>query len=326
MTSSNPAPAAQPAARAKPSIVTLTLNPALDVSLKTDVVVPTHKLRTGRPRYQPGGGGINVSRVCRRLGEPTIAVLPLGGPTGIRMTDLLIDELDEADVRTIPIQGDTRQSISIVSRSSGDQYRFVLPGPALSSSEMNLCLETVADAARQAGSRCIVVSGSVPDGVDLDIFSRLVALIPDTAVVIDTSGPALTAALSSGAYLVKPSARELAAVVERELLTEADIIGAARHAKSVSDVEVIVVSIGPGGAVVVTDDDLTRLRAPTVRVRSAVGAGDSMVAGIAVGLNRDLDLVPAVSLGVAAGTAAVLTDATDLCKPADVDRLLPLVG
>lgn len=326
MTSSNPAPIGDSGARPSTAIVTLTLNPALDVSLTTDVVVPTHKLRTGPPRYQPGGGGINVSRVCRRLGEPTVAVLPLGGPAGIRMTDLLNDELDEADVRTIPIQDDIRQSISIVSSSSGDQYRFVLPGPALSSSEVDRCVDAVAEAAERAGSRCVVVSGSVPYGVDLDIFSRLVALIPGTAVIVDTSGPALTAALGSGAYLVKPSARELAAAVDRELLTEADIIDAAREVKAASDVEVIVVSIGPGGAVVVTAGDIVRLRAPTVRVRSAVGAGDSMVAGIATGINRRLDLTGAVSLGVAAGTAAVLTDGTDLCEPADVDRLLALVG
>ena len=307
-------------------IVTLTLNPALDVSLATEVVVPIHKLRTGPPLYQPGGGGINVSRVCRRLGEPTVAVLPLGGPSGARIADLLIAELDEADVRTIPIRGDTRESISIMSNSSGDQYRFVLPGPTLTAAEVDLCLDTVAATALDAGSRCVAVSGSVPDGVALDLFARLVNLIPNTSVLVDTSGPALTAALRSGAHLVKPSARELAATVDRELLTEADIIDAARQVKSESDVDVIVVSIGPGGAVVVTADDTIRLRAPTVQVRSSVGAGDSMVAGIAAGLNRHLDLAHAVALGVAAGTATVLTDGTDLCNPADVDRLIPLIG
>ncbi len=307
-------------------IVTLTLNPALDVSLSTAVVVPTHKLRTSKPRYQPGGGGINVSRVCRRLGEITVAVLPLGGPPGGRMADLLIEELDEADVRTIPMAGDTRESISIVASTTGDQYRFVLPGPSLGRSEVDLCIDAVAATVLAAGSRCVVVSGSVPDGVELDIFARLVALVPEASVIVDTSGPALTAALRSGAYLVKPSARELAAAAGRELLTEADIIDAAREVKSDSDVEVIVVSIGPGGAVVLTADDTIRLRAPTVQVRSAVGAGDSMVAGIAVGLNRQLDLTQAVALGVAAGTAAVLTDGTDLCHVEDVDRLLTLVG
>ncbi len=307
-------------------IVTLTLNPALDVSLTTDIVVPTHKLRTGPPRYQPGGGGINVSRVCRRLGERTVAVLPFGGPAGGRMAELLPDELDATDVRTIPIAGDTRQSISIMASSTGDQYRFVLPGPTLNHSEVDLCLDAVVAAALQAGSRCVVVSGSLPDGVAPDIFARLVGLLPGVSVIIDTSGPALAAALQSGARLIKPSARELATAVGRRLLTEFDIIEAAGQVKAESSVDILVVSIGPGGAVIVTDRATTRLRAPTVQVRSAVGAGDSMVAGIAVGLHRDLDLRDAVALGVAAGTAAVLTDGTDLCRPEDVDRLLDLIG
>ena len=309
-----------------PPIVTLTLNPALDVSLTTEIVVPTHKLRTGPPRYQPGGGGINVSRVCHRLGQRSVAVLPLGGPAGIRMTDLLRSELDESEVHPIPIAGDTRESISIVSNSSGDQYRFVLPGPVLNANEVDRCIDAVATAAVSSGSRVIVVSGSVPDGVDLEIFSRLVSMVPESSVIVDTSGAALSAALQSGAHLVKPSARELAAAVGRELLTEADITDAALRVAAESAVEVIVVSIGPGGVVAVADGETTRLRAPTVQVRSAVGAGDSMVAGIATGLNRQLDLVPAIALGVAAGTAAVLTEGTDLCLPQDVDRLLPLVG
>ena len=322
---SEPSPSDALAGNQYSRIVTLTLNPALDLSFHVDNVVPTHKLRARRPTYQPGGGGINVSRVCRRLDAETIAVVPLGGPSGRRMADLLVDELDNDEVRIIPIQGDTRESIAVVSDGSGEQYRFVLPGSELSTDEVSAAVDATIGAADPSVCRCVTVSGSVPSGVDLSFFSELVQRLPHVSVVIDTSGPALMAALNSGAFLVKPSARELASVVDRELSTEIDIMHAAREVKAGHDISVLVVSVGPGGAFVVTDDETRRLRAPTVKVRSAVGAGDSMVAGIATGLQRGLDLDDAVALGVAAGTAAVLTDGSDLCDPTQVEALLGAV-
>ncbi len=306
-------------------IVTLTLNPALDVSLTTDTVVPTHKLRTSRPRYQPGGGGINVSRVCRRLDEPTVAVVLLGGPSGDRMGRLLGEELEAGEFQIVPIAADTRESISVISKSSGKQYRFVMPGPELSQAEVEAAINATVQQATIAPGSLVVVSGSLPPGVDPMFISDLVERLPGVPVIVDSSGPALGAALRSGAALVKPSARELASIAGRELETEADIVEAAQQVMAESSVATIVVSIGPGGAVVVTGDEMHRLRAPTVKVRSAVGAGDSMVAGIACGMRRGLSTVDAVRLGVASGTAAVLSDGSDLCSRADVDRLIHLV-
>jgi 6-phosphofructokinase 2 len=309
------------------SILTLTLNPALDISLGVDAVVPNHKIRTDPPRYDPGGGGLNVSRVCRRLGEPTTTVAPVGGPPGQRMLDLLTADKSPDGAadnpRIVPIQGDTRQSVTVLGRQSGDEYRFVLPGPTLSPEEIAACLAEVLSAAESC--RCLVISGSMPEGVEDDFIEGLVGRLHDCRVIVDTSGSALKAALTSGAYLVKPSARELASLVEGDLITEADVTLAAHDIMAWANIEVLVVSIGAGGAIAVTREQTFRLRAPTVQVRSAVGAGDSMVAGIAVGLHRGLDLPRAVALGIASGTAAVLTDGTELCHASDVERLLPLV-
>lgn len=309
------------------NITTLTLNPALDISLSVDAVVPHHKIRTDPPRYDPGGGGLNVSRVCRRLGEPTTTIAPVGGPPGQRMLDLLMadDAADNApdDVRAVPITGDTRQSVTVLGRQSGDEYRFVLPGPDLSPEEIEACRAEVLKAAEVC--RCLVISGSMPPGVESGFVEDLVNQLAECLVIVDTSGPALRAALTSGAYLIKPSARELASLVDGELITEADVTLAAHQVMEWANVEVLVVSIGAGGAIAVTHDEVYRLRAPTVQVRSAVGAGDSMVAGTAVGLHRGLDLPRAVALGIASGSAAVLTDGTELCHAADVERLLPLV-
>jgi 6-phosphofructokinase 2 len=304
-------------------IVTLTLNPALDVSTSTQAVTPDHKLRCGAARREPGGGGINVTRVCRRLGRPSRAVVPVGGPNGAALTELLAAE--GIDALTVPIEGETRQSLSVTEDSTGRQYRFVLPGPALSDAEVERCCAAVAEAMGTGSGACLVISGSLPAAVDPAIISELVAAVGDRRVLVDTSGPALAAALQSGAYLVKPSARELAAAARRELRTEADIIEAATEIHRSSTVTVLVASIGAGGAVVVDGDGVHRIRTPTVQVRSTVGAGDSMVAGLATGLSQGLPVDRAAALGVAAGTAAVLTDGTELCRVDDIERLLPSV-
>lgn len=304
------------------AIVTLTLNPALDVSSSVPVVAPSHKLRCSAPQAEPGGGGINVTRVCRRLGEESIAVVPLGGPAGLRVAGLLTDE--GIDARSIAVAGETRESLSITEDSTGHQYRFVMPGPTLTGDEVAACHRATVAAA--AGARCLVISGSFPDGADPALIADLVRDLPDVKVVVDTSGPALEAALASGAHLVKPSARELALAVGRTLHTETDVADAAVEVHRRGRVDVIVASIGAGGAIVISDDGLLRLRAPSVQVRSAVGAGDSMVAGLAVGIQRGLPIAEAAALGVAAGTATVLTEGTGLCRPEDVERLLGSVA
>lgn len=306
-----------------PSIVTLTLNPALDVSSSAPVVAPTHKLRCTQPHEEPGGGGINVARVSRRLGEPTVAIIPLGGAVGGRVDQLLTAEGFPSVV--IPIEGQTRQSITVTQTNNGDQYRFVFPGPVLSDREIKQCRDEAIKAA--AGAKCVVISGSMPGGVEGYIIDDIIAALPHAKIIVDTSGPSLQRAMDSGAYLVKPSASELATAAGRQLETEADIRDAALALVTESQLQALAVSIGPGGVIVAAaDGTITRLRAPTVKVKSAVGAGDSMVAGIAVGLARGLSLTDACILGTASGTATVLSDGTQLCDPADVERLLPLVS
>lgn len=306
-----------------PRIVTLTLNPALDISSGVESVVPNHKLRCSPPTYEPGGGGINVARVAKRLGCSVEAVVPLGGSAGQRVAKLV--ELEGIPLVQVPIQAETRESITIGATNTSDQYRFVFPGPEVTESELVDCERALAKAA--VGATCVVISGSVPSNLPEHTLASMVASLAPTPVLIDTSSDALRLALQSGAYLVKPSARELASVVDRLLLTEAEIIDAARQVLRESTVSNLAVSIGAGGAVILGQDGrFLRVRAPTVKVTSTVGAGDSMVAGFAVGLDRGMDLSGSACLGVAAGTATVMTPGTNLCDPEQVESLLPLVS
>ena len=304
-------------------IVTLTLSPALDISTTTQTVAPTHKLRCDAAAEHPGGGGVNVARVATRLGAETVAVLPLGGATGARIGQLLAEEGVVSS--PVSVAANSRQSFSVTEHSTHDQYRFVLGASELSTSELEAAIEATAAAANAAS--CVIVSGQTPPSVDPAVFERIVAIVAPTPVLIDTSGPSLQAAMASGAALVKPSARELSSIVGHDLTTEVDVLEAVRAVHANGNVGTLVVSIGAGGAFAVGPNGMTqRFRAPSVRVRSAIGAGDSMVAGIAVGLSRGLDVPEAIKLGIAAGAAAVLTDGTDLCHADDVNRLIPLVA
>lgn len=304
------------------TIVTLTFSPALDVSTSVDLVAPARKLRCRPPRHEPGGGGINVARVAHRLDVEAVAVAPLGGERG----DLLVDQLatEGVAVERVVVDDPVRESFSVTDDSTGLQYRFVLPPVALAVDDVERCVTTTCDLGSNAG--CVVVSGSIDISNVGDALRTIVETVAPTPVIVDTSGEALDASFHSGAALVKPSARELADLVGRPLDTEDDITAAAQEVVERSNVGALLVSIGAGGAVLACPGrDPRRFRAPTVRVRSTIGAGDSLVAGIATGLARGDELGAAIRLGIAAGTATVMSDGTGLCDPSIVRSLLPLV-
>jgi len=304
--------------RATP-IVTLTVNPCIDESTEVDHVVPERKLRCGRPRYEPGGGGINVARAVRRLGGDALAIYPAGGPAG----ELLSSLLDGEDVahRPLPIAGWTRENLNVREESTGHQYRFVLPGPELTVAEQDALVGAIG--ALQPFPAYLVASGSLPPGVPGGLIARLARLARDRGArfVLDASGEAARRGLEEGVFLVKPSLREfqllsgLADAEESHLVAECGRwIGSGRC-------EVVVLSLGAAGVLWVTADASERLLSPTVPVRSTVGAGDSMLAGIVLRLQQGGSLPDAVRFGVAAGAATVMNPGTELCRRSDVERL-----
>jgi 6-phosphofructokinase 2 len=300
------------------AIVTLTMNPALDIATSTDRVVPTHKLRCTPPRYDPGGGGINVARAVHALGGDAVAIFPIGGPAGEMINHLLNQE----GVRHHPIavNGFTRESLAVEDRRSGQQFRFILPGPEISERDQERCLDELAAMAAEAAY--IVASGSLPLGVPEDFYARVAELACTLGkrLVLDTSGAALKQA-GRGIYLLKPSLRELQDLVGREIGTSFKQECAAREVIEQGRSEIVVLSLGEEGALLVTAEGCERFAAIPVEARSTVGAGDSTLAGIVLGLTRGLALREAVRFGLAAGAAALLGSGTQLCRRADVERL-----
>ncbi len=307
-------------------VVTVTLNPALDVSTSAEVVSPVHKLRCEPARREAGGGGVNVARVASRLGIDATAIVVVGGSVGTQLVGLIEDE--GIPVVAVEQSGETRECFAVAERSTGQQYRFVTPGPELEEATVDLVARSATEAIDRhpATAVTVVISGSVPPGTRPGVIDELVNSLQPYPVIVDTSGPGLIEALNSPAALVKPSARELQSVVGQTLASEADVLAAAVDVFEQSSAGALVVSIGAGGAFLLSaDSEPLRLRAPTVKVESAIGAGDSMVAGIAVGLARGLSLPAAAEFGIAAGTATVMTPGTGLCSPGDVEALEPMV-
>ena len=305
-------------------IVTLTINPALDVSTTTEVVRPEHKMRCGPSRVDPGGGGVNVSRVIERLGGHSTAIYAVGGPTGQAYRQLL--EAEGIVGRAISITGSTRENVTIDETSTGKQFRFVLQGPTLVESEWQQCLAATEAAMHWGG--LVVASGSLAPGVPDDFYARVARRARELGVrcIVDASGESLAAALDEGVYLVKPSGRELGELVGVELTSLDEKKAAAQQLVAEGRAEVVALTLGGDGAVLVTADAVTHLASPPIVVKSTVGAGDSFLAALVLRLAQGHELTAAFRAGVAAGAATATTEATELCHRADVERLAAVLA
>lgn len=305
------------------SIVTLTMNPAVDESTSVPYVLPDRKLRCQAPTYEPGGGGINVARAIRKLGGDALACFPEAGPAG----ELLKRLLDAEGVRYTPmhVTGWTRENLNVLEEVSGRQFRFCMPGAALGDLEWPIFLDWVRQL--RPSPDFLVASGSLPPGAPVDFYARLAAAGRQmgSRVVLDTSGAPLASAVEEGVYLLKPSLHEFQALMGEHEGDESHLASLAAMAVKRGWCEIIVLSLGAGGALWVTASERERLASPAVRVKSSVGAGDSMVGGIVLSLAQGRALGEAVRFGVAAGAAAVMNPGTELCRREDVERLYPQV-
>jgi 6-phosphofructokinase 2 len=299
-------------------IVTLCMNPALDITTSTEVVRATDKLRCAAARYDPGGGGINVAHVAQVLGAAATAVFPAGGPAGELVDKLLVAE--GLTTHRITIGGSTRESFTIDELSTERQYRFVLPGPQLTLSEQTDCLLQLRRAA--ASAAIVVASGTLPPGVPEDFYQQVANVCADLGAmfILDSSGGGLTH-VNSGVFLIKPSLRELREAVGRALTTDFEQLEAAREIIERGAARYVLVSRGAEGALLASRDGGQLFAPVPVPPGSGVGAGDAMVAGVAVGLTRGWPLTKAVRFGIAAGAAMLLTPGTAPCTREDTERL-----
>ena len=301
-------------------IATITMNPTIDLSTSVDRVVPTHKLRCKGLKRDPGGGGINVARVARRLGAPVTAVYTTGGPIGHLLWQLV--EAEHITSCAVRIAGQTRENFTVDEHGSGQQFRFVLQGPQVSEDEWGECLRTVGSL--DPFPKYLVASGGLAPGIPQDFYVRVaqIAKARQARFIVDTSGSALNAVLDEGVYLIKPNRRELSELTGEPLDSEKSLIDACRQIVEQRKASVVALTLGEEGALLVTADRGWRAPALAVKTASAVGAGDSFLGGMIFSLASAHSLEEAFRHGVACGSAALLTPGTELCRPEDVRRLL----
>ena len=303
-------------------ILTLTLNPALDMATDVTDILPGQKLRCTDPHLDPGGGGLNVSRAIKALGGDSLALVALGGLTGDRLAGLI--RAEGVTFLSILGPGETRQSLTVTEVSSGKQYRFMLPGPVWGAAERARVFTLLSATARPGGYS--VISGSQPPGVPADFPAQLAASMEGSLVVLDTSGAALTSAVKDpipGLEVLRMDGEEGEELAGRKLETRAATADFASELIARGVAKRVIIARGADGNVLAEANHRLFSPAPKVKVRSTVGAGDSFVAAFVLALARGQDSATALSMASAAAAAAVMTDATQLCKAEDVMRLMP---
>lgn len=303
-------------------VLTITLNPTIDVFGEAEAVRPTHKVRLTESTYEPGGGGINVARVISTLGGEVEALSLAGGEMGAFLMRLL----DEEGIRhrSVSIDGQTRVALMVRERTSGLEYRFLPEGPVVSAADVDRCAEAIG----HVSGGIVVASGSLPRGAPVDSYARLARVAKKNGLpfILDTSGAALRAALEGGGiHLMKPSQSELEAITGHALKGQ-EIEDAARLLLKPGKLDMVAVTLGSEGAVLVTPKQAVRRPALDVPVLSAVGAGDSFLGAMVWAMTQGWPILEAFRLGMAAGAAAASNPGTTLCRKDEVFRLYGLEG
>ena len=298
-------------------IVTLTINPSLDKSTHFTGLIAEQKIRCESPRYDAGGGGINVSKAISKLGGSSTCIFTSGGSSGEMLEDLIAKEKLQSIV--IKTKNWTRENFIAFDTSTQSQYRFGFPGNKLFDDETDKIIEMVSN----LKAEYLVISGSLNEGLPSNFYQKIAetAQTSGIKVIVDTSGEALQKVLETGVYLIKPNIGELAKLIGVERLELANVEKAAKNLIEKGAAEIVVVSLGAEGAILVSKNETHFVKAPIVDKKSTVGAGDSMVGSMVWALSQNKPLKEVIQWGVCSGTAATMNEGTQLFKIEDVEKL-----
>ena len=298
-------------------IITLTLNPSLDKSTHFTGLIAEQKIRCEKPRYDAGGGGINVSKAIAKLGGNSLCIHTSGGSAGKMLEEIILK--DGIENKVIPTQNWTRENFIAFENTTKAQYRFGFPGNELLEDEKEKVIESI----KEINTKYLVLSGSLNEGLPTDFYQTIaeIAKAMGIKVIVDTSGEPLRKVLEKGVYLIKPNIGELAKLIGVERLELSEVEKAAKTLIENGAAEIVVVSLGTEGALLVSNEQIEFVKAPKVTKKSTVGAGDSMVGGMVWALSQNKTLKEVIQWGVSCGTAATMNEGTQLFKKEDAIKL-----
>jgi 6-phosphofructokinase 2 len=300
------------------TVAVLTLNPSLDVSYEVPQLVPDQKSRATHTRYDPGGNGINVGRMLRVLGVRAQSHCLVAGEIGRFIERALHREVDDPHCIQVP-EGETRVNCTLIQVQPRVQYEVTASGPTVPATSLS---EVETAFLKAAGTGYGVLTGSLPPGVSAGTYSRLVRCLKEQGAraIVDAQPLYLAAAVQAKPFLIKPNRYELETLCGCPLPTRDDVVRQAREIQR-AGVEWVCVSLGADGAILVGAESAYEAVAPPITVRSTVGAGDAMLAGLVGGFVQGLDPVATLRLGVACGSGTAETPGTLICSAADLGQL-----
>lgn len=304
------------------TIGTVTVNPSIDQHISIDKLVKDDALRAREARRDPGGKGINVSRAVQELGGRSVAFGISGGCAGYMLKSLMAEK--EIPFEAVELPQESRINVIITDRSDGTQTRISAIGPRMSLADIDLLVDKIL--AHKPTPEWWVLGGSLPPGAPNDLYVRLIRELQGRGAkcLLDADDEVFKLGVQANPYLIKPNEYEFERLVGRSLPDEGALLQAAREV-AVRGVQVVALTLGRKGALVVTPNQAFRASTPPVEVKSKVGAGDSFLAGCVLALSQGRPLEEALRLAMAAGAAAVMNDGTQLCRRQDVERLVPQV-
>lgn len=300
-------------------IITVTANPCIDKTIWVDELIPDKKLKAKHPEDEPGGGGINVSRAIKYLGFESTAIYFSGSYNGKYLDELMLQE--KINASPISIQTNTRMNLMLIDESTNKEYRVGMDGPNITEQELQKLLKNITT----HNAEIAVLSGSLPSSVNANFYASVAAQLKysSTKIIVDTSGKALEEVIKQKIFLLKPNLNELSILCGiNENASIDEIKNATHHLLFKINCTAIVVSLGGNGALLATKEETQHIIPPKVEVKSTVGAGDCMVAGLTLAISQNKSWKEVLQYGVACGTAATLGSGKSLCAKEDVERIL----